>query len=230
MAKRIETKVFHACYLFVRLLFRIRFATRGIPKHQVLIFFVIKKYVDFCNKNDIRYVVFDGTLLGAIRNGKFAGRPSDLDFVLYYEDFNKIKSLIKTNPTGFLRFVRVMPILQKLLVVHFGKLQIKTNKSYIPILFLKKEITSIEQAFAKEVVRSDQLCLEVGSTDPGFDFDYFPIDDFINVEKASIFGLEVNVPRNPRKYLELKYGADWMTPRITKIESWKTNPELWSTK
>lgn len=230
LAKRIETKVFHACFLFVRLIFRIRFAARGIPKHQVLIFLVLKKYVDFCNKNSIRYFVFDGTLLGAIRNKKFAGRPSDLDFVLYYEDFKKIKSLIKLHPTGFLRFVRKVPILKDLLVVHFGKLQIKTNRSYIPILFLKKEVTTIEQAFAKKVFIDGQLCLQVGSTDPDFDFHFFPIDDFENIEKAFIFGLEVNVPKNPTKYLELKYGADWMTPRITRIDTYRTNPELWSTR
>ena len=230
IAKRIETKVFHACYLFVRLIFRIKFATRGIPKHQVLIFFVLKKYVDFLNKNCIRYFVFDGTLLGAIREKKFAGRPSDLDFILYYEDFKKIESLIKLHPTGFLRFVRAMPVLKKLLVIHYGKLQIKTNRSYIPISLLNKEVTSIEQAFAKKVLISGQLCLQVGSTDPNFDFYFFPIEDFEDFEKAFIFGLEVNVPKNPSKYLELKYGEDWMTPRITRIDTYKTRPELWSTR
>ena len=195
-----------------------------------MIFFVLKKYVNFCNKNGIQYFVFDGTLLGAIRDKKFAGRPSDLDFILYYEDFKKVESLIKLHPTGFLRFVRVMPILQKLLVVHFGKLEIKTNRSYIPILFLNKEVTSIEQAFAKKVVSGGQLCLQVGSTDPDFDFYFFPIEDFADFEKAFIFGLEVNVPKNPSKYLELKYGTDWKTPRITRIDTFKTNPELWSTR
>ena len=230
IAKQIETKIFRACFLFVRLIFRIRFAARDIPKHQVLIFFVLKKYVNFCNKNGIRYFVFDGTLLGAIRDEKFAGRPSDLDFILYYEDFKKVESLIKLHPTGFLRLVRVMPILQKLLVVHFGKLETKTNRSYIPILFLNKEVTSIEQAFAKKVVSGGQLCLQVGSTDPDFDFYFFPIEDFADFEKAFIFGLEVNVPKNPSKYLELKYGTDWKTPRITRIDTFKTNPELWSTR
>ena len=230
IAKRIKIRVFHACYLFVRLIFRIRFVTRGIPKHQVLIFFVLKKYVDFCNKNNIQYFVFDGTMLGAIRDEKFAGRPSDLDFILYYEDFKKIESLIKLHPTGFLRFVRVMPIVKKLLVVHFGKLQSKTNRNYIPIVLFNKEITSIEQAFAKKVVSGGQLCLQVGSTTSDFDFHFFPIDDFADFEKAFIFGLEVIVPKNPRKYLELKYGADWMTPRITRIDTFKTNPEMWSTR
>ena len=230
LAKQIKIKVFYRCFLFVRLIFRIRFAARGIPKHQVLVFFVLKKYVNFCNKNGIRYFVFDGTLLGAIRDGKFAGRPADLDFILYYEDFKKIESLIKLHPTGFLRFVRVMPILKKLLVVHFGKLQIKMDRSYIPIVLFNKEIIVIEQAFAKKVVSGGQLCLQVGSTTPDFYFHFFPIDDFVDFEKAYIFGLEVNVPKNPRKYLELKYGTDWMTPRITRIDTFKTNPELWSTK
>ena len=62
IAKRVEFTVFHLGYLFVRLLLKIRFAGRGIPKHQVLNFFVLKKYIDLCNKNSIRYVVFDGTL------------------------------------------------------------------------------------------------------------------------------------------------------------------------
>jgi hypothetical protein len=230
IAKRIKNIVFHACYLFVRLIFRIRFVTRGIPKHQVLIFFILKKYVGFCNKNNIRYFVFDGTLLGAIRDEKFAGRPSDLDFILYFEDFKKIESLIKLHPTGFLRFLRLAPILKKLLVVHFGKLQSKTNRSYIPILFLTKEITSIEQAFAREVVIGGQICLQVGSTTSDFDFYFFPIDDFAGFEKAFIFGLEVNVPKNPIKYLELKYGTDWMIPKITKTNTFRTNPELWSTR
>lgn len=123
-----------------------------------------------------------------------------------------------------------MPILKKLLVVHFGKLQSKTNRSYIPILFLNKEITSIGQAFAKKVVSDGQLCLQVESTNSDFDFHFFAIDDFTDFEKAFIFGLEVNVPKNPRKYLEVKYGADWMTPRFTRIYAFKTNPELQSTR
>ena len=111
-----------------------------------------------------------------------------------------------------------------------GRVAVKFVKVFQPILFLKKEVTTIEQAFAKKVFIDGQLCLQVGSTDPDFDFYSFPIDDFENIEKAFIFGLEVNVPKNPSKYLELKYGADWMTPRITRIDKYKTNPELWSTR
>ena len=230
IAKRIEIKVFHVCYLLVRLIFRIRFVARGIPKHQVLIFFVLKKYVKLCNANKIRYCIFDGTLLGAIRDGKFAGRPSDLDFVLYFDDFDKLESLIKLNPTGLLGVIRKTPILRKLLVVHFGKRQTKGNRSYIPVLLFGREITAVEQTFAKKVEHGSQVCFEVPSTNQDFDFHYFPLDDFTDFEKSTIFGLEVNVPKNPRKYIELKYGADWTTPKITKIAQWNSNPELWSQK
>ena len=170
-------------------------------------------------------------MLGAIRDGKFAGRPGDLDFVLYHDDFEKLKSLIKLQPKVLLRLVRSIPILKKLVIVHFGKLQHnKKDRSYIAVMLFKRRIASIEQAFAKKVVNGGQLCFQVGSTTPDLDFYFFPIDDFTNVGKASIFGLEVNVPKNPSKYLELKYGTDWKTPRITRIDTFKTNPELWSTR
>ena len=130
-----------------------------------------------------------------------------------------------------LRLVRSIPILKKLVIVHFGKLQHnKKDRSYIAVMLFKRRIASIEQAFAKKVVNGGQLCLQVGSTDPDFDFYFFPIEDFADFEKAFIFGLEVNVPRNPVKYLELKYGADWMTPTVTKLDDFETNPEWWSTR
>lgn len=172
------------------------------PKTSTLYFFVLKKFLKVCKNNSIRCFVFDGTLLGAVRDGKFAGRPSDLDFIVYEEDLVMLKTFGKVKPPRHWRLIR-------------KRWKMKDNKLYFHLSFFGENLT-LELIYSSKVIYKDQLCLKLKSSNHIVDFYSFDLDDFVYFERAYIFGLEINVPRNPEKYAELLFGRHWRIPKVVK--------------
>lgn len=54
---------------------------------------------DLCRKNDIKYTVMDGTLLGAVREGNMIAWDGDVDIALTHKEFEKLKKAF-ANYTG----------------------------------------------------------------------------------------------------------------------------------
>ncbi len=50
---------------------------------------------DLCRKNNIKYTILDGTLLGAVRNGGFIPWDGDVDVAVTWKQFKKLKSAFK---------------------------------------------------------------------------------------------------------------------------------------
>ncbi len=50
---------------------------------------------DLCRKNNIKYTILDGTLLGAVRNGGFIPWDGDVDVAVTWKQFRKLKSVFK---------------------------------------------------------------------------------------------------------------------------------------
>ncbi len=67
---------------------------------QLTILDVFKVFVEFCNKHNLRYYLFEGSLLGAIRHGGFIPWDDDLDVAMPREDYQKFISLWNTNQIG----------------------------------------------------------------------------------------------------------------------------------
>ena len=74
--------VFHFGLSAFKLVLWLRFWNLGVPYRQVTTFFVLKKFLKLCDKNSITVWAVYGTLLGAYRSQSFAGRPSDIDFII----------------------------------------------------------------------------------------------------------------------------------------------------
>lgn len=73
---------------------------RKLQLTQIEIF----KYVaDFCDKNNLRYSVAYGTLLGAVRHSGFIPWDDDLDICMPREDYNKFIELWQNTPDYLLQ-------------------------------------------------------------------------------------------------------------------------------
>ncbi len=61
---------------------------------------------DVCQQNDIKYFVFGGTMLGAVRHKGFIPWDDDVDVVLFREDYNKLKDVARKGAFKFPYFLQ----------------------------------------------------------------------------------------------------------------------------
>lgn len=74
---------------------------------------ILNDFHNFCTKNDIKYMLVGGTLLGAIREKGFIPWDDDIDVVLFRDDYDKLCSLAKNfkseNGVTFNRYCNKIP-------------------------------------------------------------------------------------------------------------------------
>lgn len=58
---------------------------------------MLKKTVDFLNKNGIKYFLYAGTLLGAVRHNGFIPWDDDIDICILRDDYDKLINILKEN-------------------------------------------------------------------------------------------------------------------------------------
>ena len=65
---------------------------------------VLIKFDEICKKNNFKYFLIYGTLIGAIRHNGFIPWDDDLDVMMPREDFDKFVRYAKDNAKGLLPF------------------------------------------------------------------------------------------------------------------------------
>jgi phosphorylcholine metabolism protein LicD len=229
IAKRIGMKFLYPSYLVFRFFVRIRYFGRHIPRHQVFSFLILRRYLSLCKNHNIDTWAFDGTLLGAIRDGKFAGRPGDLDFIVSEEDAERLQSLITEHLFAKTSYIRWFPLFKQTFKVELTSYQ-SGSRFYRKVFVLGRLLQMLEISSAKIVSHENRKFLVFDSSVEGKDYHCFDASDFYDYCDAKIYGLQVRTPSHPTKYLENLYGADWMTPRITKTDVLERKPHLWANK
>ncbi len=177
-----------------------------LPSKQLYALNLAITFLNIVKKFKIDLFLTGGSLLGAVRQGSFAGRPADVDFGIKYCQFQKLEQCIPIFKKKGARVVRV----------RYGpgnkpeKLQILFSNMLVDIdVFFKKTVGKKEmwvQGFKKYMDQTENAYNEE------FGGITFPIESLESLVKTKVYGREFLIPKNPEIYLEKVYGKNWKKP------------------
>lgn len=64
-----------------------------LKKLQSLELMILKDFIEICEKNNLTYYIYAGSLLGAVRHNGFIPWDDDLDVVMFRDDYEKFKKI-----------------------------------------------------------------------------------------------------------------------------------------
>ena len=171
------------------------------------------KFTRLLDKNNIDYVLLTGSLLGAVRQSAFAGRPRDFDLAIRKRDRQKLLDLIPTFKS------------ERLCVYECTGRRDKANGFILAFPNLLRfqdrwaEIdihTYLEHGSGWRWDRWDQ---DIPKISFELDFPTSGSECF-----ADVFSYKFKIPANWEEYLTAVYGENWRTPD-SKQFFWR-NPEI----
>ena len=177
-----------------------------VPLRQVCQLHFSLAFRDLLESLNIRYYLGSGALLGAVRQGAFAGRPKDVDFMVLMKDFEIILGLNLKGCLGSHRISRSNNTPTGRAHVEVRRLGIVVAKLEVQSLVLHSENHG---NFFQVAVRAGK---KIGSK---YESEFFPFIsevDLNNVGTVELYGYGFATHANPEKYLEIQYGSTWRVP------------------
>ena len=180
---------FYLAIIYLRFKYPLYFR---LPSQQLYAAGMVIKFLEILKPQKIDIFLLAGSLLGAVRQGSFAGRPKDIDLGIKEEQLPKLLNTVPLLIKNGVRFIRKQFNNNKL-----TRLQILFPCMLIDIgIYRKKNVGKKEMWFNEDEKRYD-------SKSKSF---IFPLDPLISIEA---YGKKFMAPANPEVYLELKYGKNW---------------------
>jgi len=181
------TFILNIIYLRFRYLNYITLPSRHLYALNLLI-----NFLSIVKKKEINLFLLGGTLLGAVRQESFAGRPTDVDLGITETQFPALLESIPLLKKSGARVVRRFPIKDPV------RLQILFSNSLVDV-----------GVYKKKYIKNNEVW--IGETDSGNGIT-FPITDLENLVPIKLYGKFFLSPSNPSAYLEKKYGKNWRKP------------------
>ncbi len=73
----------------------------SLKEHKKRMLEMLAEFNNYCIKNDIKYTLIGGSLIGAIRNNGIIPWDDDIDIILMPEEYKKLEKSIKNEPFSF---------------------------------------------------------------------------------------------------------------------------------
>ena len=165
-----------------------------LPAKQIYAIGLAIKFLKILKQKEIDFFIVGGTLLGAVRQESFAGRPTDVDFGVKEEQLPKLLESIPLFIKNGARFVRKRSS-SKLI-----KLQILFHCMLVDVgIFRKKKVGKKEMWFNEDEKEHDSKSKYI----------YLSLDRLLLIKA---YGREFMAPANSEIYLEKKFGKNWKIP------------------
>jgi phosphorylcholine metabolism protein LicD len=189
-----------------------QYRNAGVPFRQAEYFHHLLKFDEALNNYGLTSFLMDGTLIGAVRQGAFAGRPLDLDFAILTEqsfDFEKFQKYLLSKKFSVWpgyedlkfrkRFQFEYRVLFGLIKIHSGNISLVT--------FSKDENGDWSNPIEEISYKSKLPFGAIRSIDS------IGAENLSHLRKVKVFGRVFNAPQNAEELIAKQYGDDWMTPK-----------------
>ena len=167
----------------------------NLPSRHLYIINLLFKFLKILKKQKIDFFLVAGSLLGAVRQGAFAGRPQDIDLGIKEDHLPKLLDAIPllTNKKNGVLTVRIYD--------KFSRVQFLFPFTILDVEIFRKK----NGVWAGEAEHT------------------FPANDLEHLKYVKVYGKNFLVPVNSEKYLQKKYGKNWKIPDKKKQFVWNKN-------
>jgi|TARA_B100000315_G_scaffold253231_1_gene291639 hypothetical protein len=170
------------------------------PSEQIYALHKLIRFLEILKPQKIDFFLVGGCLLGAVRQGSFAGRPSDIDLGIKEDQLPQLLEAIPLIIESGARFIRKRPNADRI-----EKLQILYPCFLVDVGIYRKKNMKGKELWIENTERYGTW----SSVDQKYDGFLFALDPLIPIK---VYGRKFLAPSNPEIYLEKKYGKNWKIP------------------
>ena len=212
---------------------------RFVPTRHLIALNIMQKLIKIYEPLGIKFFLYQGQLLGSIRQESFAGRPSDIDFGLidehfdlFFKNLNLIEENFNTYPINIVFDKKKFKITDPNFSGIQKHIEVWAKNDATTFYRFGDTSASIQMRFDSFLHESDGTLVDIkfftlkdfnnqkywvnlpskSSTENVLPRERFPENDLINLKKSKLYGFDFWCPDNPERFLSNFYGKDWKIP------------------